>query len=140
MTAAEWWALIIQAIATVFAGVAAGFAWRTARNVRRQSESEARHRSSEHLKVIHRLITDLAHTVNTSPADYFIPSMRLRTELLVSSVPLPSCIEVVDEALGELSVSQFNRLAPAALKEVEAAQKVVWKDQIVSTLPKAGPQ
>jgi hypothetical protein len=132
MTRAEW-ALTVQVVAAVSAAVAALFAWRAARQVRRANEYEWRVKASEHLKLIQRLITDYVDTAHKDVAETFGPQMRLQGELAVAYAPLPKCLELVDRWHGQdMTLQELDRLAPAALEEVRAAHKTVWEGRLSS--------
>ena len=134
MTRADW-VLLIQAVASVSAAVAAVFAWLTARAVKKDKENDRRHRASEHLKTILRLISELVDVAHRDVTQTFAVQMRLRAELGVTYVPLPKCIELVDPAHGRtFTIPELDTLAPAALAEVEAAQQTVWEGHIEGVL------
>jgi len=139
-TGAEWATLIIQSVAAIAAAAAAVFAWLTARRLKLEHEYELRDRASEHLKQIHRLITELVEVAHTNPHGLFPIEMNLRAELGVSRVPLPKCIELVDVRLGDLPVhndprrSDFDKAAEAAIAEVERAHETVWKGAIIDII------
>jgi hypothetical protein len=128
-------ALTAQVVAAISAAIAAFFAARATSQVRRAADYNRRVKASEHLKLIHRLITDLVVTAHTDPAATFGPQMRLRAELAVAyGTPLPKCLELVDKWYGEtITVEELDKIASAAQAEVEAAHKVVWEGRIVST-------
>jgi hypothetical protein len=140
MTGAHWAALVVQAVAAIAAAVAAVFAWLAARRIKQQQETESRVRASEHLKQIHRLITELVNAAHNAPDDIFRTQLYLRSELSVTTVPLPKCLELVDPDRGDLRVSDnprwsdFDRLASDAMAEVEEAQISVWQGEIVDII------
>jgi hypothetical protein len=144
ITGVHWAALAAQTVAAIAAAFAAVFAYLAARRMKKQQEHESRVRASEHLKQIHRLITELVDAAHNAPGNRFRAQLYLRSELGVTTVPLPKCVELVDPSRDELVVSDdprrstFDTLASAAMAEVEEAQRSVWKDEIVEVIQAQG--
>lgn len=141
MRVADWATLVIQATSAVAAATAAIFAWRTARQVKDERDFESRLRASEHFKRIHRLITELVEIAHRSPSQTFAVQMHLRSELgVVTYVPLPKCLELVDSSRGDITFPELDRVANEAIAEVEDAQKAVWEGRIIDVImAKTGP-
>ena len=132
MTGAEWTALVIQAIAAISAAAAAVFAWLVTRNVKESQENEGRLRATEQLKTIHRLIGFYLEQFHNSQPGLLATRLQLRSELVVTPILLPNCVELADPQ-PPFDFSKINAQADAALTEVEEAQRV-WKDQEIGRI------
>ena len=132
-------ALLVQVLAASASAVAAVFAWLTARRVRMD---EWRRRASEHLGAIHHLITDLVEAAHAKEPQLFGLQMRLRAELAVAyGAPLDKCLELVDRSYGKtMTIEDLDKLAPAALAEVEAAHQAVWNKPMITYVYLAADQ
>jgi hypothetical protein len=133
-TAASW-AQIASAVGTATAAI---FAAVTARRLRLTFENESRLSQTQQLKRIHGLISELAVKVHSGSQDMFLVQMELRRELLVTPLPLPTCMEIVTPELGDLVVSGFDAIASAAISEVETAQQRLWRDQVSGSITESG--
>ena len=133
MTGAEWTALVIQAIAAISAAAAAIFAWLATRNVKESQESERRLRATEQLKTIHRLIGLYYEQFHDSQPGMLTTRLQLRSELVVTPILLPKCLELADPQ-PPFDLSKINAQVDAALAEVEDAQRAIWSDQEVARI------
>jgi hypothetical protein len=103
-------ALIVQAVASIAAAIAAFFAWRTARWIRQEQEAEQRFRWSQQLKNIHRLLTLLGDRLHKPLGETLAPWLELRAELVVVPVPLPKCLALADPEEGRVTVESSTSL------------------------------
>lgn len=123
----EWAGLIIQGVAAAAAAVAAGFSWGTAHGLKKQRERENRVAESQRLNLIHQQISEVARTLEEAPAETLWAQMRLRAELVVTTIRLPKCVQLVEVRWTPDTAAQLSGLASAAIAEVETAQKIVWE-------------
>jgi hypothetical protein len=89
--------------------------------------------SDEQLKTIHRLIGLYLEQFHNSQPGLLATRLQLRSELVVTPILLPNCLELADPQ-PPFDLSTINAQADAALTEVEEAQREIWRNQEVGRI------
>jgi len=98
-----------------------------------KTELATRAAASEHLKLIHALITEWSQNAVRDRRHAFVAQMASRSEVHVITElegPLPQCLELANTA-SPIMPDDVSGLAEPAIAEVEAAQVRVWKGHTV---------